>query len=75
MNRAAMLLGCSQRCLHRVGDLYDTLIAVIGHPDYLSERDFHPESYPFQASWDEWGRGYVDGGRAQPAGACNGHFA
>ncbi len=54
--------------LHRVGDLYDALLVLIGQPQYLSELDFHPESYPYQASWDEWGRGYVQGGRAQPEG-------
>jgi hypothetical protein len=54
--------------LHRVGALYDALITLFTGPEYLRETDFHPGSYPYQASWDEWGRGYAQGGRAQPAG-------
>lgn len=54
--------------LHRVGALYEALIAVFGQSEYLRETDFHPGSYPYQASWDEWGRGYAQGGRAQPEG-------
>ena len=55
--------------LHRVGELYSTLKALFGWPKapgaqpYLRDADFHANTYPFQATWDEWGRGYKKGER------------
>jgi hypothetical protein len=43
---------------HRVGDLYQQIIDVIGNPDLIPDAAFDESSYEFQASWDEWGRGY-----------------
>ncbi|WP_437590717.1 ferritin-like domain-containing protein [Sorangium sp. So ce1000] len=57
--------------LHRVGALYATMIELIGLPSaperrpYLPDADFDASTYPFQASWDEWGRGYQGGARGQ----------
>jgi rubrerythrin len=49
--------------INRVGELYSALIKIIGDPKRLPHSALHPESYPLQASWDEWGRGYGKGAR------------
>jgi hypothetical protein len=49
--------------INRVGKLYSTLIDIVSNPKYLSNTMFHPQTYPSQASWDEWGRGYGKGAR------------
>src|SRR5436305_445839 len=36
---------------------------IVPHPTLLRSEALHPASYPFQASWDEWGRGYGKGAR------------
>ncbi|WNG20853.1 ferritin-like domain-containing protein [Cystobacter fuscus] len=56
--------------LHRVGALYSTMIELLspaqpGERPYLPDSDFDASTYPFQASWDEWGRGYQGGARGQ----------
>jgi hypothetical protein len=47
----------------RVGVLYQKLIALFGDPQALSDADFRTETYPHQASFDDWGRGYAAGAR------------
>lgn len=56
--------------LNRVGKLYSLLIELFRSDDpfYLRERDILADSLVFQASWDEWGRGYRDGQRGQSGG-------
>lgn len=59
---------------HRVGEIFDRLIPLVEDPRYLNDSAFQTDSYPYQASWDEWGRGYRDGNRgnsteANPKGA------
>jgi hypothetical protein len=49
--------------VNQVGALYSRLIEIIADPRLLPDSVFHPESYPYQASWDEWGRGYGLGAR------------
>ncbi len=49
-----------------VGKLYGLLIELFETTEpvsYLKERDFNIRSLPYQASWDEWGRGYRAGAR------------
>jgi hypothetical protein len=48
-----------------VGELYGRLIELFEttDPAYLKERDLQPRSLAYQASWDEWGRGYRGGQR------------
>jgi hypothetical protein len=53
--------------VNRVGKLYDRLIAVLGDPDIIPDSAFQSSTLPFQASWDEWGRGYRDGARGAAA--------
>jgi hypothetical protein len=48
---------------HRVGQLYELMIAVLADKNALSDSCFREETVPFQASWDEWGRGYDGAGR------------
>ncbi|MBV8106904.1 MAG: nuclear transport factor 2 family protein [Hyphomicrobiales bacterium] len=43
---------------HRVGALYQQIIDVIGNPKLIPDSAFDESSYEFQASWDQWGRGY-----------------
>ena len=43
---------------HRVGELYQQIIDVIRNPRLIPDAAFDESSYEFQASWDEWGRGY-----------------
>jgi hypothetical protein len=49
--------------INRVGTLYSALIEIIGDPKRVPHSALHPETYPLQASWDEWGRGYGKGAR------------
>jgi hypothetical protein len=49
--------------INRVGQLYSALIEIIGDAKRLPLSALHPETYPSQASWDEWGRGYGKGAR------------
>ena len=48
---------------HRVGELYELMIDVLGNRDALADSVFRAETVPFQASWDEWGRSYNGQGR------------
>jgi hypothetical protein len=47
----------------RVGMLYSLMIDVIGNEDLLPDALFQPDTLPYQASWDEWGRAYRQGAR------------
>jgi len=47
----------------RVGALYQAIIEILSDAKKIPDGLFHAESYPFQASWDEWGRGYAAGAR------------
>jgi hypothetical protein len=44
--------------MHRVGKLYDDIISLISNPKLIPDSAFDSSSFEFQASWDEWGRGY-----------------
>ena len=56
----------STQPLNRVGQLYTALIKVFQAPDRI--REFLPRTQRFQASWDEWGRGYREGQRGNQSG-------
>ena len=43
---------------HRVGELYDELIALIADNDRIPDSVFQENTYTWQASSDDWGRGY-----------------
>ncbi|WP_158623812.1 ferritin-like domain-containing protein [Corallococcus llansteffanensis] len=54
-----------QQPLHRVGELYDRMQKILANPLYVKDADFQAATTTFQASWDEWGRGYMRGARGQ----------
>ncbi|HEU0133246.1 MAG TPA: ferritin-like domain-containing protein [Allosphingosinicella sp.] len=47
----------------RVGELYAAMIALIEDTTLIPESAFQASTMAYQASWDEWGRGYRDGAR------------
>jgi Ferritin-like len=51
--------------VNRVGRLYEELITVISDEALVPDSTFDKDSRPFQASWDEWGRGYRRGERGR----------
>jgi len=48
---------------HRVSELFELMIDLVKDPHYLPDAVFQADTYPFQASWAEWGRGYQGGNR------------
>ncbi len=51
--------------VNRVGRLYEELVEVVGDPQLVPDGTFDAASSAFQASWDEWGRGYRRGERRE----------
>lgn len=49
--------------VNRVGLLYAELRRVMADAALVPDADFDEGSFGFQASWDEWGRGYSEGAR------------
>ncbi|MEW6737914.1 MAG: ferritin-like domain-containing protein, partial [Acidobacteriota bacterium] len=48
---------------HQVSELFNLMISLIQDANYLPDEVFQADTYPFQAKWDEWGRGYKGGER------------
>lgn len=48
---------------HTVGALFEELLACIKKPSIIPDEAFQAETYPLQAKFDEWGRGYDKGRR------------
>jgi rubrerythrin len=57
-----------ERPVLRVGVLYQTLIDLFKDRDALPNSTFLRATEPYQASWDEWGRGYGSGDRGNIGG-------
>lgn len=57
----------SGEVVNRVGELYDQLIALMARPAVVPNAAFQARTVPFQAGWDEWGRGYRQGQRGAEA--------
>ncbi len=55
------------RPVNRVGMLYAKLVALLRDQTLIPEEAFDAGSVAFQASWDEWGRGYREGQRGREA--------
>lgn len=51
---------------HRVGELFDLVLKLIKDPKVIPDDAFQPNTFPFQATWDEWGRGYKGGRSSVP---------
>jgi len=54
--------------LNRVGVLYQLMIDTIGDPSIVPDAAFRADSVEYQASWNEWGRGYSHGARGRVHG-------
>ena len=54
--------------VHRVGVLYALIEALLKSPDAIGDAEFLGSTFPFQANWDEWGRGYKAGARGNATG-------
>jgi hypothetical protein len=63
------LQGSGNGAVHRVGALYDELERLFGDPKLVPDSAFREETFPFQANWDEWGRGYQKGARGGAMGS------
>ena len=48
---------------HTVGALFTILLQLINDPDVISDETFQAATYPYQGSFNEWGRSYVGGER------------
>lgn len=48
---------------HTVGALFEVLLKYINDPAIIPDEAFQAETYPLQAKFDEWGRGYDQGRR------------
>jgi hypothetical protein len=44
-----------------VGEVYDRIIRLVGDRQLIPDSTFDADSYKYQATWDEWGRGYRPG--------------
>lgn len=55
--------------VNRVGRLYAQLVDVLGDATRVPASAFDRDSRAFQASWDEWGRGYRQGERGRQGSA------
>ncbi|MES2036779.1 MAG: ferritin-like domain-containing protein [Pseudomonadota bacterium] len=53
---------------HQVSVLLNKLIKLVKNPDYLPDYVFQANTYPAQANWAEWGRGYQGGNRGNSTG-------
>ncbi|MCB2406353.1 ferritin-like protein [Hymenobacter lucidus] len=53
---------------HRVGTLFTVILQLIQDPDLISDEVFQSKTYPYQAKFDEWGRGYTGGNRGNTTG-------
>jgi Ferritin-like len=55
---------------YSVSKLFAELIGLVKHPDFLPDDAFQSETWPYQAKWDEWGRGYKGGARGNAEGVA-----
>ncbi|WP_441246886.1 ferritin-like domain-containing protein [Kitasatospora sp. McL0602] len=63
------LAGCAAgQPVNQVGALYRRLTAVLADKERTPDVAFQAATLPYQASWDEWGRGYTRGERGQESG-------
>jgi Ferritin-like len=58
--------------VHHVGTLYRSIEDLLSDEDAVRDSDFRSATYPYQANWDEWGRGYKDGARGNNTGGMAG---
>ncbi len=61
--KAIAKMSADDATLHRVGLLFETIQKLLEDDTALKDIYFQSSTYPFQATWDEWGRGYHGGAR------------
>jgi Ferritin-like len=54
--------------VNQVGTLYGRLLDILSNKEWIPDTAFQGATLPYQASWDEWGRGYRLGDRGQESG-------
>jgi hypothetical protein len=54
--------------VNEVGSLYRRLLDILSNKEWIPDLAFQGATLPYQASWDEWGRGYRRGDRGQESG-------
>ena len=54
---------------HQVSALFKVIIGLVKNEELIPDEVFQPETWPFQANWDQWGRGYQGGDRGNATGA------
>jgi len=64
--KAAAQIGAGSP-VNRVGELYEEIERVVRDPAQVADAEFSQASVSFQASWDEWGRGYREEARGREA--------
>ncbi len=64
------LQGAGNGTVHRVGALYSRLELLFKDSELIPDSAFREETFPFQANWDEWGRGYQAGARGSAMGGA-----
>jgi len=50
---------------HRVGALFKVMMEIVNDTELIPDELFQANTLPYQAKFDEWGRGYVDGARGR----------
>jgi len=70
---ALAVKGSGNGTVHRVGALYARLEDLFSDPDLVPDGAFREDTFPFQANWDEWGRGYQSGARGNSTGGMMPH--
>lgn len=53
--------------VNRVGVIFDRVIRLLEDPTAIPDSAFQASTLPFQARWDEWGRGYRENQRGVEA--------
>ncbi|MGW5055628.1 ferritin-like domain-containing protein [Actinokineospora sp. NPDC004072] len=55
--------------VNRVGALFARIDAIVADRERIPDSAFQANTLPYQATWDEWGRGYTRGARGRKAGS------
>jgi hypothetical protein len=56
--------------IHHVGALYKAIEDLLSDRALIKDSDFRSSTFPYQANWDEWGRGYKGGERGNSTKAA-----